>query len=420
MSWFRKLLHKVLLDPLRDVFSFVGFGPDRHGASHVPATDGNAALTDAQIQALGSQDIAALSTHALNALSAAQFGLFSSAQATAFSSAQLGALETSDLHGFNTAATGALSTAALAGLTSAQMLAFSPAQITALGSAQVRALSTEQIAAFSSAQIAALEPRDLEALRSEQITALTPQALHAMSPAQLDALFLATPMVLDLDGNGIQTSPAAQGVHFDMAATGTAAASQALWGWVAGGDGLLVRDRNHDGVINDGSELFGLGTRLADGTRAANGFAAMAAEDSNHDGKLNALDAHWKELQLWVDANHNGKTEPGELHSLAEFHITEIKLQAQTGVEVNHGNLLGWLSTYRTDDDKLHDMADVWFAKQSDAAPAFNEVLIPAQRPLLDAAFAGPPSVPSVPISTALVIEKRLLVDDEPRALPLI
>ena len=54
----------------------------------------------------------------------------------------------------------------------------------------------------------------------------------------------------------------------------------------AGGDGLLVMDRNHDGVINNGSELFGVGTVLANGKHAKDGYVAMAEQDSNHDGKL--------------------------------------------------------------------------------------------------------------------------------------
>ena len=159
----------------------------------------------------------------------------------------------------------------------------------------------------------------------------------------------------------------ADGVHFDLMGTGTAAAASAKWGWTAGGDGLLVRDRNHDGVINDGTELYGAATLRADGTRAGNGYAAMALEDSNHDGKLNASDAHWKDLQLWVDANHDGKTDAGELHGLAEFGITELDLAAKVGSDIQNGNLIGLVSTFTKSDGSQHAVADVWFAK--DVAP---------------------------------------------------
>ena len=77
-----------------------------------------------------------------------------------------------------------------------------------------------------------------------------------MSNAQIDAFLQATPIVLDLDGNGVRTVAAADGVMFDIAATGNV---QKV-GWASAGDGLLVRDRNHDGQINDGRELFGVGT----------------------------------------------------------------------------------------------------------------------------------------------------------------
>ena len=102
-----------------------------------------------------------------------------------------------------------------------------------------------------------------------------------------------------------------------------------------------MRDRHHDDVVNDGTELYGTATLKADGTRAGNGYAAMALEDSNQDGKLNASDTHWKELQLWVDANHDGKTDAGELRSLAEYGIVELDLTAKVGTDIQNGNLIG-------------------------------------------------------------------------------
>jgi hypothetical protein len=138
-------------------------------------------------------------------------------------------------------------------------------------------------------------------------------------------------------------------------------------GWASSTDGLLVMDRNHDGKINDGTELFGVATLDAHGHRAGNGYNAMALEDSNHDGKLTATDAHFADLRLWVDANSNGITDAGELHALAEYGITELSLNAQAGTGVDHGNVLGLTSSYTTADGAKHDMADVWFAKE--AAP---------------------------------------------------
>jgi len=163
--------------------------------------------------------------------------------------------------------------------------------------------------------------------------------------------------------------------------------------WVAPSDGLLAMDRNHDGRINDGSELFGSATRLPDGSRARDGFAAMAALDSNHDGKLSAADHDFKDLRVWVDANSNGQSDAGELKTLAELGITELNLQAQPGKEIDHGNLLGLTASYRREDGSSAALADVWLTgegtrgSQQAAAvstlPPLTELLAPAATPPL-------------------------------------
>jgi hypothetical protein len=75
--------------------------------------------------------------------------------------------------------------------------------------------------------------------------------------------------MLDLNGDGVQTLSAARGVQFDL--TGTGQAAQV--GWASAQDGLLVRDINGDGVINDGRELFGAATELATGNGPATATA---------------------------------------------------------------------------------------------------------------------------------------------------
>jgi hypothetical protein len=255
-------------------------------------------------------------------------------------------------------------------------------------------------------------------MTTAQIAAFETADIAVMSNAQLDAHFLATPIVLDLNGDGIHTRAAADGVHFDLMGTGTSA----KWGWATGGDGLLVRDRNADGVINDGTELFGAATLRADGTRAGNGYAAMALEDSNHDGKLNASDAHWKELQLWVDANHNGKTDAGELHGLAEFGIVELDLTAKVGTEIQNGNLIGLVSSYTKDDGSQHAVADVWFAKdvapeQADkSAPATLGDLLAAPATELLPAGSGMAAGGAAATQAGLTLAQRQMMDDELKA----
>jgi hypothetical protein len=190
-------------------------------------------------------------------------------------------------------------------------------------------------------------------------------------------------VVLDLNGDGITTSSAVQGVNFDITATGHAS----KYGWTSGGDGLLAIDLNHDGRIDDGSELFGVGTRLANGQRAANGYQAMAQLDSNGDGVLDAKDTHFKDLVVWVDANHDGKTDAGELKTLADLHITSLDLHGLAGSATSNGNLLGLTSSYTTSDGSTHAMADVWFAKEGATAPA-SHATAPALGDLLAAPSA--------------------------------
>ena len=219
----------------------------------------------------------------------------------------------------------------------------------------MRALTTAEVKALSTAQIAGLSSVQLSALSSAQLAALsTAQRTAAMSASN----GLVTPLMLDLDGHGVQTLGLANGVRFDIGNTGTAVST----GWVAPGDGLLVLDRNHNGVIDDGGELFGSGTVLADGSRAADGFVALATLDANHDGAINALDAGFNTLQVWVDANSDGRTQAGELRGLGGLGITALHLDAAATSGVDNGNLVGLTSRYDRADGSTQVLADVWLA----------------------------------------------------------
>jgi hypothetical protein len=247
---------------------------------------------------------------------------------------------------------------------------------------QIRALSSAQLTGLTSVQVSAMETADLAAMTTAQyrVLSLITADMAALSTDQINALLSATPMVLDLDGHGVQTLAAQQGVQFDLNGTGH---TQQV-GWVAGNDGLLVMDRNGDGVINNGNELFGSGTVLANGKHAVNGYQAMAAEDSNHDGQLTAADATFGKLQVWVDANHDGKTDLGELKGLADVGIVSLDLHATAGSTVDNGNVLGLVSSYTTADGARHDMADVWLAKQA-AVPPVGDLLSAPPKDLLPA-----------------------------------
>ena len=108
-------------------------------------------------------------------------------------------------------------------------------------------------------------------------------------------------------------------------------------GWAGKNDALLVWDRNTNSSIDTGAELFGDFTMLPNGTLAPNGFAALAALDSNGDGVLDANDPAFAELKIWRDADQNGKTGTGELISLLDAGIVSLNLANTLKYHNQHG-----------------------------------------------------------------------------------
>ncbi len=124
------------------------------------------------------------------------------------------------------------------------------------------------------------------------------------------------PIVLDLDGDGVEFASRADGVTFDYAGDGTPESTA----WAGRDDGLLAIDLNGDGIVNDGSEIVFGGNGLTD----LQGLAI--SYDSNHDGVLSASDAAFAQFGVWQDANGNGVTDAGEFKSLTDMGITSISL----------------------------------------------------------------------------------------------
>lgn len=135
------------------------------------------------------------------------------------------------------------------------------------------------------------------------------------------------PLILDLDGDGLEITPLSKGILFDANGdtikTGTA--------WAAADDGMLVWDRNGNGQVDSGAELFGDETILANGKKAANGFAALAELDSNVDGKFDALDAQYANLRVWRDMNQDGISQADELQGLDTSGVKSINLSSSAG-----------------------------------------------------------------------------------------
>lgn len=130
------------------------------------------------------------------------------------------------------------------------------------------------------------------------------------------------PLILDLNRDG-KVSTTAGKRYFDMDANGVAERVS----WAASGDGFLAMDRDGDGKITSGRELFGDHTVMSDGRVASSGFQALADLDSNKDGKIDASDEAFGRLRIWSDKNGDGKFGDEELSSLAETGIESIDLR---------------------------------------------------------------------------------------------
>ena len=183
---------------------------------------------------------------------------------------------------------------------------------------------------------------------------------RATNPDQKDGQRAASPIIIDLNGNGVQTyARDSQFVRFDLDNNGFAERT----GWIDEHDGFLVRDINGDGRINNGSELFGNHTLLANGKKAANGFDALKELDSNGDGKITRADDAWSELRVWQDRNQDAWSAKGELYTLDELGITELNTEYTTSKLVDSsGNAHKQQSNAVMQDGSSVAVTDVWFA----------------------------------------------------------
>ena len=157
-----------------------------------------------------------------------------------------------------------------------------------------------------------------------------------------------SPLVLDLDGDGIELSAFDQtnATFFDLDEDGEAEQT----GWVDSDDGLLAVDANGNGEIDDNSELFGSMTE--------DGFSQLQAFDSNGDGVINASDADFEKLLVWQDLNQDGKSQEGELQTLSDWNITEIDLSATEVTVTQDGHDISHTSTF-TMNGVTQDIKDV-------------------------------------------------------------
>jgi hypothetical protein len=330
-----------------------------------------AGFTTSQISAIDVTDISMMGTAQINALTSAQLSNFTANQVQALTTAQIVAIDTADYAGLTSTFIQALTDAQLQAFTTAQIVAMDsthmaallPAQVTALTKAQIAAIQTADIAGFNGTHVAAISASDISGMSTDQLAVLktanlmdsfTEQQRNAMSTAQYAA---ATPLILDLNGDGIHTTSLSAGVEFDLLNTG----SRVPTGWVGAQDGLLVRDINKNGSIDSGAELFGSSTVLPNGAKAVDGSQALSALDSNHDGFIDASDHGFTSLMVWQDVNQDGLSQDGELHSLEDLSIQSLSLGFTPVSQDDAGNWIGLESSYQTTDEEIHKLVDVWF-----------------------------------------------------------
>ncbi|HEX8407452.1 MAG TPA: hypothetical protein VF883_01205 [Thermoanaerobaculia bacterium] len=153
-----------------------------------------------------------------------------------------------------------------------------------------------------------------------------------------------SPIIINFGSGTYTLSGSNDPVLFDIDADGVT--NRITWTAVGSRLAFLAFDRNQNGMIDNGSELFGDSTRLLSGVRATHGFHALNELDTNGDGLVSALDRDWPSLLVWTDLNHDGISQRTEIQKARESALSSITTTCHwTGRRDRHGNLFRYQGT---------------------------------------------------------------------------
>lgn len=175
-----------------------------------------------------------------------------------------------------------------------------------------------------------------------------------------------TPVVLDLDGDGVELLGLSAGVAFNWNGDGRPLAS----GWVGGDDGFLAYDFDGDRAIRHGKEL-----AFKDyDPQATTDLEGLRSFDSNGNGRLDPEDAAWKDFGVWQDRGSDGNSDPDEFASLDALHIASISLTSDEQARIEEGNIVFGMGSYQKSDGTVAELGDVGLRKD---LPQLQERIYP-------------------------------------------
>lgn len=176
------------------------------------------------------------------------------------------------------------------------------------------------------------------------------------------------PLIVDTARDGYKLTSVENGVRFDLNADGVP--ERVAWTRRDSDDAFLAMDRNGNGRIDDGSELFGNYTPARPDSpeiTTPNGFEALKFVESSaygqsaRNGVIDSRDAAYARLMLWRDLNHNGISEPDELQPVRESGLTALNTEYKNSKRVDkHGNEFRQRSLVLWADGQYDHIFDVW------------------------------------------------------------